>query len=41
MKNANDNAVSIIKELNLQYNKTRQEKITNEISDIASATLFG
>lgn len=41
MKSANDNAVSIIKELNLQYNKTRQEKITNEISDIASATLFG
>ena len=41
MKSANDNAVSIVKELNLQYNKTRQEKITNEISDIASATLFG
>jgi F-type H+-transporting ATPase subunit gamma len=40
MKSANDNAVSIVKELNLQYNKTRQEKITNEISDIASATLF-
>ena len=41
MKSAHDNAVSIVKELNLQYNKTRQEKITNEISDIASATLFG
>ena len=41
MKSAYDNAVSIVKELNLQYNKTRQEKITNEISDIASATLFG
>ncbi len=41
MKSAHDNAVSIVKELNLQYNKTRQEKITNEISDIASANLFG
>lgn len=41
MKSAHDNAMSIVKELNLQYNKTRQEKITNEISDIASATLFG
>jgi F-type H+-transporting ATPase subunit gamma len=40
MKSAHDNAVNIVKELNLQYNKTRQEKITNEISDIASATLF-
>ena len=40
MKNAHDNAVSIVKDLNLQYNKIRQEKITNEISDIASATLF-
>jgi F-type H+-transporting ATPase subunit gamma len=41
MKNATDNAKSIVSEINLQYNKTRQEKITNEISDIASATLFG
>ncbi len=41
MKNANDNAKSIVTELNLAYNKSRQEKITNEISDIASATLFG
>ena len=40
MKNAYDNATNIVKELNLVYNKTRQEKITNEISDIASATLF-
>ena len=41
MKNAHDNAESIVKDYNLQYNKTRQEKITNDISDIASATLFG
>jgi F-type H+-transporting ATPase subunit gamma len=41
MKSAHDNAQEIIKSLNLVYNKTRQEKITNEISDIASATLFG
>ncbi|MBU6359321.1 MAG: ATP synthase F1 subunit gamma [Chloroflexota bacterium] len=40
MKNAHDNATSIVKDLNLQYNKTRQEKITNEISDIASAALL-
>jgi len=41
MKNAYDNATNIVKDLNLVYNKTRQEKITNEISDIASATLVG
>lgn len=40
MKNAHDNATSIVKDLNLQYNKSRQEKITNEISDIASAALL-
>ena len=40
MKNAYDSSVTIVKEINLVYNKTRQEKITNEISDIASATLF-
>jgi F-type H+-transporting ATPase subunit gamma len=40
MKNASDNAGEIVKELNLLYNKTRQEKITNEISDIATSTLF-
>ncbi len=40
MKSAYDNSFEIVKELNLQYNKTRQEKITNEISDIATSTLF-
>lgn len=34
MKNATDNAKEIIKELQLEYNKIRQEKITNEILDI-------
>ncbi|MBI2032505.1 MAG: ATP synthase F1 subunit gamma, partial [Candidatus Levybacteria bacterium] len=35
MQNATDNAKDIIEELRLLYNKTRQEKITNEILDIA------
>jgi len=34
MKNATDNAMDIISELQLKYNKTRQEKITNELLDI-------
>lgn len=34
MKNATDNAIDIISELQLEYNKTRQEKITNELLDI-------
>jgi len=34
MKNATDNAIDIISELRLEYNKTRQEKITNELLDI-------
>lgn len=34
MKNATDNALDIISELQLEYNKTRQEKITNELLDI-------
>ena len=36
MKNASDNAESIIKDLNLSYNKARQAAITQEISEIAS-----
>lgn len=36
MKNATDNASDIISELQLEYNKTRQEKITNELLDIGS-----
>lgn len=39
MKNATDNANDIVENLKLEYNKSRQEKITNEILDIASATL--
>lgn len=38
MKNATDNALDIIDELKLEYNKSRQEKITNEILDIGSAS---
>lgn len=38
MKNATDNANDVIKELKLEYNKERQEKITNEILDIGGAT---
>jgi len=39
MKNATDNAKEIIEELKLEYNKGRQEKITNEILDIAGTTI--
>ncbi len=38
MKNATDNAEDIITDLKLEYNKGRQEKITNEILDITGAT---
>lgn len=38
MKNATDNANDVISELQLEYNKGRQEKITNEILDIGGAT---
>jgi len=34
MKNATDNALDIIESLRLMYNKSRQEKITNELLDI-------
>lgn len=36
MQNATDNAHDIIDELRLEYNKTRQAKITSEILDISS-----
>lgn len=39
MKNATDNALSLVDELTLVYNKARQEKITYEISDIVTARL--
>ena len=34
MQTANDNANDLIQELTLQYNKTRQQAITNELWDI-------
>ena len=34
MQTANDNANDLIQELTLQYNKTRQQAITNELLDI-------
>lgn len=34
MQNATDNALEIVEDLRLEYNKGRQEKITNEILDI-------
>jgi F-type H+-transporting ATPase subunit gamma len=37
MQNATDNALDIVQSLKLEYNKGRQEKITNEILDIGSA----
>lgn len=39
MKNATDNAMDIISELTLYYNKARQQVITSEISDIVTATM--
>ena len=38
MKNATDNALDMISELKLDYNKTRQEKITNELLDIGGSS---
>lgn len=39
MKNASENAKDLVKELQLLYNKSRQESITNELLDITTATL--
>lgn len=39
MKNATDNALSLVDDLTLIYNKARQEKITYEISDMVTARL--
>ena len=38
MKNATDNAMDMISELKLEYNKSRQEKITNELLDIGGGS---
>ena len=40
MQNATTNAQDIITQLKLEYNKARQEKITSEILDISSSSLF-
>jgi F-type H+-transporting ATPase subunit gamma len=39
MRNATDNATSLMDELTLQYNKVRQEKITYEITDMVTARI--
>lgn len=39
MKNATDNALELMSDLTLQYNKARQEKITSEISDMVTARM--
>jgi F-type H+-transporting ATPase subunit gamma len=36
MENATDNALSMISDLNLTYNRARQAAITNEITEIVS-----
>lgn len=40
MKNANENASDIIKDLTASYNETRQAAITNEIADIVSGSMI-
>lgn len=39
MKNATDNALELIKELTLEYNKARQQAITYEIADMVTARM--
>jgi F-type H+-transporting ATPase subunit gamma len=39
MKNATDNAVQLIKDLTLEYNKVRQASITTELLEIATAQM--
>jgi F-type H+-transporting ATPase subunit gamma len=39
MKNATDNAMQLIKDLTLEYNKLRQSNITKELLEIASAQM--
>jgi F-type H+-transporting ATPase subunit gamma len=38
MKNATDNALDMISDLKLEYNRSRQEKITNELLDIGGGS---
>ena len=39
MQMATDNAQDLLEELTLEYNKSRQQKITNEILDLVSGSL--
>ena len=39
MSNANENAKEIATSLTIIYNKSRQEKITNEILDLANGQI--
>ena len=39
MTNATDNATGLIKHLTLEYNKMRQDNITNELLEIAGGQL--
>jgi len=39
MKNATDNAMQMIKDLTIEYNKLRQDSITKELLEIASAQM--
>jgi F-type H+-transporting ATPase subunit gamma len=39
MRSATDNALALVDDLTLAYNKARQEKITYEISDIITASM--
>ena len=39
MKNANENAEDIVKDLSLEYNQIRQTKITNELLDVVGARM--
>jgi F-type H+-transporting ATPase subunit gamma len=39
MKSAHDNATDVVKDLSLEYNRLRQQKITNELLDSISARM--
>ena len=38
MQTATDNADDLLRQLNLQYNKSRQQAITNELLDLAGGS---
>jgi len=40
MKSAHDNATDVVKDLSLEYNQLRQQKITNELLDSISARMI-